>query len=364
MNWHYALGGQQQGPIDDAQLDALIAAGTITSETLVWREGMPAWQPLRQARPAAPAPFPAPPITAAPPGVGPAPAANEVRCCECGNSFTRDNVIQYGNSFVCAGCKPVFVQKLREGATPGGAPSSAGGYVDPDTLVAEAIARGPSVDIGSCLSRAWDLLKQSFWLVVGATFVNQLCQGVASGIPIVGYCSGPILQGPLMGGLYWFYLRLYRKEDAQFGDVFSGFSNFLQLMLASIVITALVYVCFAPAGILFVIGSQANNDSMLLAGGIAALATLPVAAYLFTCWMFTYLLMVDRKYTFWTAMNVSRRVINKCWWGMFGLFIVVLLLQIVGVLALCVGVFVTLTFLYSTTVVAYEDIFSGRRDSY
>jgi uncharacterized membrane protein len=308
---------------------------------------LPGWQPLRQARPAAPAPG----------------SADEVRCSECGQSFTRDNVIQYGHAFVCAGCKPVFVQKLREGATPGGAPSRAGGYVDPDTLVAEAIARGPSVDIGSCISRGWDLLKQSFWLVVGATFVNQLCQGVASGIPIVGYCSGPILQGPLMGGLYWFYLRLYRKEDAQFGDVFSGFSNFLQLMLASIVVTAFVYVCFAPAGLLFFIGTQNNNENLMIGGGIAALVMLPLAAYLFTGWMFTYLLMVDRKYTFWTAMNVSRKVINKCWWSMFGLLIVVFLLQIVGALALCCGIFVTMTLLYSTTVAAYEDIFSGRQES-
>jgi uncharacterized membrane protein len=219
------------------------------------------------------------------------------------------------------------------------------------------------VDIGSCISRGWDLIKQNFWLVVGATFVNQLCQGIAGGIPIVGYCSGPILQGPLMGGLYWFYLRQHRKEAAEFGDAFSGFSNFLQLMLASVVMTAILYVCFAPAAILFIIGGQNNTDSLAIAGGIAGLVMLPLFCYLFTCWIFTYLLMMDRKYTFWTAMNVSRRVVNKCWWGMFGLLIVTFLLQIVGALALCCGIFVTMTFLYSATTAAYEDIFSGRQEN-
>ena len=48
MNWFYAIGGQQHGPVDDGQLDALIAASTVNPETLVWREGLANWQPLRQ----------------------------------------------------------------------------------------------------------------------------------------------------------------------------------------------------------------------------------------------------------------------------------------------------------------------------
>lgn len=37
-------------------------------------------------------------------------------CCECGNTFSQDEVIRYGDSWVCAICKPVFIQKLKEGA--------------------------------------------------------------------------------------------------------------------------------------------------------------------------------------------------------------------------------------------------------
>src|SRR5215203_565806 len=59
MTWYYALGNERQGPIDDAALDRLIAAGTVTPETLVWRAGMADWQPLAQARPrATPVPTP------------------------------------------------------------------------------------------------------------------------------------------------------------------------------------------------------------------------------------------------------------------------------------------------------------------
>ena len=43
---------------------------------------------------------------------------------------------------------------------------------DPDTLVAEVLARNPHIDIGSCLSRGWNLVCGNFWLSVGVGFVG------------------------------------------------------------------------------------------------------------------------------------------------------------------------------------------------
>jgi len=37
-------------------------------------------------------------------------------CVECGKSFPADEMIHHGNVSVCANCKPVFMQKLAEGA--------------------------------------------------------------------------------------------------------------------------------------------------------------------------------------------------------------------------------------------------------
>lgn len=107
MNWYYAEQGQQTGPVSEEQLDALISAGKIQPDTLVWREGMAAWSPYREARGGA-----------APAGAT-APAAEpmaEVVCAECGKIFPLDETIRYGEVRVCAGCKPAFLQKLREGA--------------------------------------------------------------------------------------------------------------------------------------------------------------------------------------------------------------------------------------------------------
>ena len=53
MNWFYALNGQQMGPVSEGDFEKLIAEGTLRADTIVWREGMNAWQPLSALRPVA-----------------------------------------------------------------------------------------------------------------------------------------------------------------------------------------------------------------------------------------------------------------------------------------------------------------------
>ncbi len=42
------------------------------------------------------------------------------RCSECGREFGEDALIVFGDSMVCAECKPFFVQKLKEGVNVAG----------------------------------------------------------------------------------------------------------------------------------------------------------------------------------------------------------------------------------------------------
>ncbi|MDB6021128.1 MAG: domain containing protein [Pedosphaera sp.] len=133
MNWYYVdAAGQQAGPVDDAGLDALATSGAINTETFVWKEGMANWQPYREARPAGVG------VAAAPAVAGGAHApvftsdAEQAVCAECGNIFPMTDTIRIGSSRVCAKCKPIFVQKMREGVnveTAGGAFRYAGFWI-------------------------------------------------------------------------------------------------------------------------------------------------------------------------------------------------------------------------------------------
>ncbi|HLH55185.1 MAG TPA: RDD family protein [Verrucomicrobiae bacterium] len=103
MNWYYAEAGQQNGPVDDAQLDQLVQSGRIKPETLVWKEGMANWQPYGQ-------------VQGSQGGTATATVPGQAVCAECGRLFNLEDTIAYGNARVCAGCKPAFIQKLSEGA--------------------------------------------------------------------------------------------------------------------------------------------------------------------------------------------------------------------------------------------------------
>jgi uncharacterized RDD family membrane protein YckC len=106
MDWYYIASNQQIGPIDEAAWTNLVSAGTVNAETLVWHEGMTQWQRYGDLASG-------PVLTAV---AAPAPAATGgIVCSECGQTFSSDEVIRHGNRWVCAGCKPVFIQKLKEG---------------------------------------------------------------------------------------------------------------------------------------------------------------------------------------------------------------------------------------------------------
>ncbi len=113
MNWYYVDAGQQAGPVDDAQLETLARSGKILNDTLVWREGMDNWRMYGEVKAPGAGPLAVPPVA---PAVGAALAPNEAACAECGQIFNVADMIPYGGIRVCAGCKPVLMQKLAEGA--------------------------------------------------------------------------------------------------------------------------------------------------------------------------------------------------------------------------------------------------------
>ena len=114
MPWYYAEGALQNGPVTDDEFADLVRNGKVRGGTLVWREGMANWQPYSIVAPQAAG---APPAVAAPVASTQV-APNEIVCQECGKAVPKENAIQYGTVWVCGNCKPLFLQKLREGAAP------------------------------------------------------------------------------------------------------------------------------------------------------------------------------------------------------------------------------------------------------
>jgi serine/threonine protein kinase len=226
-----------------------------------------------------------------------------------------------------------------EGARP--QPEDAWANPAAEALEQEILARDYVLDIKSCLRRGWALVKSDFWPLVGITaLILALLSAVSSfgevsrsvgNVHFSTSALGFLLGGPLMGGLYLYYLKKIRGERVRVETAFSGFSHsLLHLILASFVtgmLTALGFVCFVLPGI-----------------------------FLIVAWLFTVPLVIDKRLDFWPAMRVSLKTITKHWWKFLGFLLVLALVNLGGLLLCFVGVFVTLPISFAALMYAYEDI--------
>ncbi len=222
----------------------------------------------------------------------------------------------------------------------------------PETI----LGRDYNLDIGDCISRAWELVKANFWPVLGVSLLIYIVIIVLN--QILGLFTRPIMNDMILNqqvspqgiaivfglsilfapvsfiftaGLFKYYLRLIRGEEATVADAFSGFKHALQLALLAWVANLLVWV-----GLCFCI--------------------LP-GIYLSIAWYFSIPLVIDRGLGFWEAMELSRKVVSKHWFIVFAFFLVVGLLAFAGVFACCIGILVTAPIASVAMMYAYEDIF-------
>src|SRR3954470_24328449 len=375
MMWFYAAEGRQTGPVSQEQLAELVRSGQIAMESLVWREGMASWQPLREVQASIPA-------LAGPAGTGlgaasggaasPAgsPPAGEV-CSECGNLFPSDQVIRYGDRYVCASCKPIFVQRMTEGAPV----ASAGlGYATAEQI----LGREYRVEIGPCLQRAWKLFTDNAGMaivapiLIGAAFVGAYAVTLVLNlfIPFLGGFLSLLYSAPLAAGLLYFFLRMARNESPSLGDLFIGFKrNYLQLILGGLVQSLFSVLCFVPVVIAalfmgfsfaFKSGRAITPDmsaAIFAVLGFTGLLALVGLAYLTTIWTFSTYLMIDKVMGFWPAMQLSRRVVSKGWWWTFLFLIVSGLIYVAGALVCVVGLLVSVPLFVAMKAFLYDDNF-------
>ncbi len=111
MNLYYADGDQQVGPIGKAELQSLVKAKKVNAKTLVWQDGMEDWQELgifvRSRR-----------SQSTPEGQAVIPTQRSV-CSECGRAYAEEEMIRFNDAWICVGCKPAFIQKVKEGGCRG-----------------------------------------------------------------------------------------------------------------------------------------------------------------------------------------------------------------------------------------------------
>lgn len=349
MNWFYATKDKSQaGPVDESALEKLFQSGVITPTTLVWRQGMEGWQPYGSL-------FNSPPPVATEPM-----GAGLVRCAECGQGFPREQVINLMGRMVCGSCKPAAVQKLQEGAISFGAPANA------EELWQEIQQRGFDFSIPSLISRSWELVKGNFWPALGVTVLCYLIMMGAGQIPFLGIVAGFLVQTQIMAGLNWYFLKQIRGERATLNDSFTGFrrgywQQALYSLIICLVVLGVILVIGVPIGLLIAFLTDSfkggNSDTAV---GIILLAMIPAmlaAWYFVLCWIFSPLLILDKGLKATEAMKLSRRVVHLRFWKLLGLFLVIGLMMMGGMLVVIIGAVLLAPLVVTIFSQVYEDAF-------
>ncbi len=252
------IGGDQKeyGPVTDEELRRWLAEGRLSGQSLAKVEGTADWKPLA--------------------------------------SFSE------------------FEPELRAQASRLSTTSPAPQRFDTEAWRAQVQARQPVLNVGSCLSRSWGLLKANFGLFLAASALFWLV-GLVEFIPLMGLAY-LLLRGVLLGGLYLVFLKRIRGQAASPTEVFAGFSlAFAQLMLVGLVSTLLStigFVCCLLPGI-----------------------------YLFVAWIFGVPLVADKRLEFWSAMELSRVVVTRVWFKVLALLLVAYLPVVLVTLFVDVKIF-------------------------
>ena len=264
---------------------------------------------------------------------------------------------------------PEFAEALGLAAPLGGPALTA----SPQTgLSHEVLSRDYDLDLGSSIGNSWEMLKSNFGMIFGGAAIYLLVQGgitMLSQIPIIGILlslANLVIAGPLLGGLYLFMLRNIRHQASDIGDIFSGFRiSFGQLILGHIVTSILTALAALPGAALVAYPAylmarhHALSGPLILWAGVGFVIAIVPMIYLSVGWIFSLALIIDRQMDFWPAMEASRKVVGRHWGAVFALLVVCGLINLAGICACCIGIFISLPIGVGALMYAYESIFSA-----
>ncbi|MCW1883901.1 GYF domain-containing protein [Luteolibacter flavescens] len=324
--WYYAKDGQQHGPVSTDEIVRLFGTGSISPGDLVWREGMVDWKPAGEV-----------------PELAPAHPAHE----ETPASLTPAAAV--------SGSAPDAFNPYR--------PPTAS-WNEPQSTLPEAgeiVPGSQPLDIGFCISRAWDLTKRHFGMLIAVGLIYGALSagfGVLTELPIILQEAGTSDH------------QIYTPSAAMKGYIFVAncvshiFDIFLGLGLTRI---GLNLVSEKPAEI----GMLFGEGRKLVTGVLAAILYYSMVALGLILLIFPgiYLALrfgqyqaaiVDKDLGVMDSLKYSARITQGNLLSLFGLAIVSMLIVLAGVLALLVGLFAALPIVYLASYVSYRWLQYGR----
>lgn len=205
-----------------------------------------------------------------------------------------------------------------------------------------------------CLKEAWEIIKPQYWVLFAITIVGAM----------IGGMTMYILLGAMMCGIYLCYLQAIDGKKAEFDLLFKSFKYILPSLPVVIVIVVPMLIIFAviyfPLIMAGIMGSKLSESELmsLLFGSLAVDVILSIIMVcLHTLLMFAFPLIVDRNLSGFQAMKLSARAVWKNLGGVTGIWALMFAVNLLGMLAFCLGIYFTIPIVFAMQLVAYRKVF-------
>lgn len=229
-------------------------------------------------------------------------------------------------------------------------------YASPRSYDSTESTGGPqrvSIRPFEAISRGYKLLGEQYWTYFLFCF---LCILVASFVPF------GLLHGPVMVGLFLCLLERERGQKFDMNVLFRGFDNFLDSLIAIVIMFGINLAIIVPLIASFLIYQFANNrqpEPLLMFGSwfMFSVISWVVSILIYLPFVFCFQLLADRRTGAWDSIKLSFRAVRMNLGGVLLLMVTGFALSILLVMMCCIPVFLFMPIWFAALQVVYRDIF-------
>ena len=199
----------------------------------------------------------------------------------------------------------------------------------------DLIANGYHFPIREYIREGWELYKSKAGYFIGFFFITLFISMSASIIPVVGWLANSLVLSPALGvGFFLVAHKIKNDQKYEFGNFFDGFKLVVPLMLQALILMVIMLVALSPSIYVLYESGIVEWYMEVLANPLDPPTSFPEPdtrmfltvslnmfplVYLGIAYMWANQFIVFFNAGAWEGLEMSRRLITKKWFSVFGL---------------------------------------------
>lgn len=236
--------------------------------------------------------------------------------------------------------------------------------------IEEKMANLDSFKLGDYFSIAGKAYSSILGQTIGFIFIVAISSMISSFIPFASNLISFLVITPMQVGLFYFVARAIQQKENDFGNMFVGFKFYPQvlgaqalqmlIMIAAFIIPAIFFFLAVNSSVNLLDFDPSTDQEMVL----YLIGTYSVWIFVFVLLVMIlsvflsniYMFILLRKTSAPKAVKYSFQLGAKKFFPYLGLFIILGLINMVGVLLLGVGILFTVPYTIAVFVAAFNEL--------